>query len=77
MWLNIALIIISFIAVRLLTPKPEEQKPAVFADFDTPIAEEGASIPVLFGTRDIMAPNVVWYGDLDYDPIRKKQGKKG
>jgi len=36
-----------------------------------PTAEEGREISVLFGTRVIDAPNVVWYGDIVAEPIQK------
>jgi hypothetical protein len=31
---------------------------------DIPTAEIGKEIPVLFGTKKVTSPNVVWYGDL-------------
>lgn len=57
----------------LLRPKQKvnNAKPATESDFDFPTAEEGRPIPVLFGTRRITAPNVVWYGDISSTPIRK------
>jgi len=33
-------------------------------DLDFPTAEEGKPIAVLFGTRRLKDPNVVWYGDI-------------
>lgn len=59
-----------------LQPKPKSAKPAPLGDFNVPTAEEGREIPVLFGTRDIQGPNVVWYGDLRATAIRSKSGKK-
>jgi len=71
---SVALNVLSF----LLTPKPkvDKLKPAGIDDFDVPVAEVGKEIPVLFGTREIQTPNVVWYGDLRAIAIRKKGGKK-
>lgn len=40
-------------------------------DIDVPTADEGVEIPVLFGTRRIGGPNVVWWGDLQTKAIRK------
>lgn len=60
----------------VLAPKPQSQKPAGFGDIQAPIAEEGVEIPVLFGTRDLNGPNVVWYGDLKTVAIKSKGGKK-
>lgn len=56
-----------------LRPKPETNnaKPASESDFDIPTAEEGRPIPVLFGTRRITSPNVVWYGDISSTAIKK------
>jgi hypothetical protein len=53
-----------FVLQLVLAPKPQNAKPASLDDFTAPTAEEGRSIPVLFGTRDLKAPNAVWYGDL-------------
>ena len=33
-------------------------------------------LPVVFGTVLLRGANVVWYGDLEAEPIRKKGGKK-
>jgi hypothetical protein len=59
-----------------LRPKPQSAKPASINDFQVPTAEEGREIPVLFGTRDITGPNVVWYGDLGTKAVKSKGGKK-
>lgn len=59
-----------------MQPKPQSQKAAGLGDIQVPTAEEGREIPVLFGTRDIDGPNVVWYGDLKTVAIKSKGGKK-
>ena len=51
-------------------------QPASLSDVDAPTAEEGRPIPVVFGTVLLRGSNVVWYGDLEADPIKKKGGKK-
>lgn len=51
-------------------PKPQSQPPAEFSAITAPTAEEGRAIPVLFGTRVISGPNVVWYGDMRTSEIR-------
>ena len=56
--------------------KQQSQKPAGLSEIEAPIAEEGVEIPVLFGTRDLNGPNVVWYGDLKTVAIKSKGGKK-
>lgn len=35
------------------------------------------AIPVLFGTRVINQPNVVWYGDVKTTEIRQSSGSGG
>jgi hypothetical protein len=68
----IASLVISF----ALQKKPQSQPPPVLSDIKAPTAEEGREIPVLFGTRDVESPNVVWYGDLRTVPVKSKGGKK-
>jgi hypothetical protein len=60
----------------MLAPKPPQPKPAGIGDFKVPTAEQDRTIPVVFGTVWITGPNVVWYGDLRSQPIKKKGGKK-
>ncbi len=57
-------------------PKPDQPKPGKIGDKDVPIASASAPIPVLFGTRRLSGPNVVWYGDVRSKPIKKKGGGK-
>ena len=71
-WAQIAMLIISLAISYATRPKPQGAKPAGLSDFTVPTAEDGRVIPVLFGTRDISGPNVVWYGDLKITPIKKK-----
>lgn len=75
-FVQIALIIVSALISYALTPKPKPPKPAAITDFDVPTAEEGREIPVVFGEPWITGPNVLWYGDLRSEPIKKKGGKK-
>lgn len=75
-WWYIVVFIVALVAAYSMMPKPQSQPPAGLGDFQVPTAEEGREIPVLFGTRDVSGPNVVWYGDLKVVPIRKKGGKK-
>jgi hypothetical protein len=42
-----------------------------------PVAQLGMPIPVIFGTCDIKAQNVVWYGDIGVTAVKAKSGKKG
>lgn len=73
MWM--AVVWIASLAISYaLTPKPQNAKASGLGDFQAPTAEEGREIPVLFGTRDISGPNVVWYGDLRTRSIKKRSG---
>ena len=65
-----------FLISVALAPKPPEPKPAALSDVEAPTAEEGRPIPVVFGAVLLRGANVVWYGDLAADPIKKKGGKK-
>lgn len=77
MWQFIAGLILAMLASYFLRPKPQNIPPAGIDDIKAPTAEQGRDIPVLFGTKELTGPNVVWYGDLRTDPIKKSGGKKG
>ena len=64
----IAMMVVSY----LIAPKPKVSPPEAQEFQEVPTAQEGESIVVLFGTRDIKSPSVVWYGDVDTQEIRKK-----
>lgn len=78
MWVELAVWVVTTLISYVLTPKPKYNAPtaAGLGDFTVPTAQEGREIPVLFGTRDISGPNVVWYGDLRVVPVQKSGGKK-
>ena len=65
--ISIILAVISIIAsiVSLVmganTPRPREAEDKTY---ETPTQEVGVPIAVLFGTRIIKRPSVVWWGDL-------------
>ena len=75
MWYLVVIVVAALVSVAL-APKPPEPKPASLSDVDAPTAEEGRPIPVVFGSVLLRGTNVVWYGDLAADPVRKKGGKK-
>lgn len=75
-FIQIGLILVSSLISYALTPKPKPPKPAAITDFDVPTAEEGREIPVVFGEPWITGPNVLWFGDLKAEAIKKKGGKK-
>jgi hypothetical protein len=76
MWWYVAVFIVALVVAYSMAPKPQTQPPQGLGDVKVPTAEEGREIPVLFGTRHIEGPNVVWYGDIKTVAIRKKGGKK-
>lgn len=76
MWWYVATFIAALVVVSSSMPKPQSAPPVGFGDVKVPTAEEGRSIPVLFGTRILEGPNVVWYGDFDTEPVKGKGGKK-
>lgn len=76
MWWYLAIMVVSALISYALAPKPPKPKPPSMEDLSVPIAEEGIELPWIFGdwlTRD---PNVVWFGDLSTEAIKKKAGKK-
>jgi len=64
----------AFLVAELFKPKPdiENAKPAGLGDFNFPTATEGRVIPLVWGTVELSAPNVIWFGDLRTDRIREK-----
>ncbi len=76
MWWMLATFVISLAIAIAFAPKPQSVPPPGLNEVNTPTAEDGREIPVLFGTRDLRAPNVVWYGAIRVVPIKKKGGKK-
>ena len=75
-WVQLILLVVSYVVSIALAPKPPKPKPAALKDFDVPVADEGRPIPIVFGTVTITGPNVLWYGDLRTSPIKEKGGKK-
>lgn len=75
-WIAAIIFVVALVVAVAMMPKPQSQPPAGLGDIKAPTAEEGREIPVLFGTRDIEGPNVVWYGDFEAVAIKKKGGKK-
>lgn len=59
------------VAAYLTAPKPVKPRSPTLEDIKAPTAEQGRPIPIPFGTVWVEGPNVVWYGDLHYEPIKK------
>ena len=71
-WPYVVAFVIALVVAYAAMPKPQNAAPAGIGDVQVPTAEEGREIPVLFGTRELRGPNVLWYGDFSAVPIRKK-----
>ena len=71
---TLALMAVVFVVSELLRPKPkmEDIRPSSIGDFNFPTATQGRVVPLVWGTVMIGGPNVVWYGDLQQDAIKKK-----
>lgn len=69
MWF-IAIVVIAVAAYQYAKPKPvEPQKPQAM---EPPTAEEGRSLPILFGTRTRKKYNVTHFLDTSTEAIRRK-----
>ena len=75
MYVQLVILVIAIIAAVALQPKPPGRKPSSLEEIDIPTADEGRPIPVVYGTVVTKSPNVVWYGDLGYQPVKQKGGK--
>lgn len=74
-WVYVAILAVSVVVSIALAPKLPAQKSPSLEDLEVPTAEEGRPIPVVFGTVTVQSPNVVWYGDITYKPVKRKAGK--
>lgn len=75
-WPQIVAIAVITIAAYALMPKPQQPSPPIAGKLEPPTTEAGKSIPVVFGTREITEPSLVYWGGVSVDPIRKRGGKK-
>ena len=71
MWFLVAVFVVALVLAVAMIPKPQSAKPQGLEDVTVPTAEEGREVAVLFGTRVIEGPNLVWYGDFKALPIFK------
>jgi hypothetical protein len=78
MWNFLLTWIVTTVLSALLAPRPKVQdaQPGQIGERDIPMASQDAPIPVLFGTRVLSQPNVVWWGDVRVVPISRKSGGK-
>lgn len=71
----LAIFVVAVVVAVALAPKPPNARPPSLSGIEAPTAEEGRPLPVVFGTATLQDPNVVWYGDLSYAPVRTRSGK--
>jgi hypothetical protein len=74
MYYYIAVMIIMYFFAKMLAPKVRNAVPQTPTGVIT--IDNTACIPVLFGTRELLQPNCVWYGDLGTTPIYASSGGK-
>ena len=72
-WMIIIMVAVSYGMSVLMRKKQKFPNNDVDPDSEitAPTADEGKPIAVLFGTRRIKGPNVVWYGDIKTDAIMR------
>lgn len=72
-FLMLALLAASMVLGELFKPRPKDSsRPASLREFNIPTADETRPIPVIWGTVNMDAPNVIWYGDLRTIKITKR-----
>lgn len=66
-WFNLLLLAFSFIALAILSPKPqiEDARAQELNPDSFPRATENASVPLVLGKVEMKAPNTIWYGDFE------------
>lgn len=74
-WAYLIIFLVGLFVAYAMSPKPPVPPPPSLADMQVPTAEPGRPVPVIFGTRLVKAPNVVWYGDLRYSEVKTSSGK--
>lgn len=74
---QLVLMVVS-VAISMANQPDAPQTPnAEAGKLETPTAEEGSSIPVVFGTVVVKQSNVVWYGDPKVVDIVVNAGSGG
>ncbi len=66
----------SYAITATMTKRQPAQTPAALEDFDFPQFDEGTAQAVVFGDCWTEGWMVLWYGDYQVTPIKKKGGKK-
>lgn len=72
---SLVMMVISYAIQMILMPRPENND-AVVGDMDIPTAEDGKTIPVVFGTILVKDSNIIDYFDAKTEAIKSGGGKK-
>lgn len=75
MYIYYAVVLILSVASYIYSTKQNQDSSIVSDDFEATTADEGKTIPVVFGTC-WLGQNVVWYGHVDTEAVQSKGGKK-
>lgn len=51
------------VVAYIIMPKPKTPKPEAARDLESPTAEAGRPVPVVFGTVTVKGPNILWFGE--------------
>lgn len=63
-WLVALLISVAVsIASYIIMPKPKAPKPEAAKELENPVSEAGIPVKVVFGSKLIKDPNIIWYGE--------------
>ena len=76
MWLQVAILVASYLLSAANQPKPAKPKPAAFSSFDFPRCEEGSEKTVLFGQRWTKSWMVLSVRNQRSEAIKSSGGKK-
>lgn len=76
MWIQIAILVASYVLSAATAAKPVKPKPALFSDFDFPRSDEGTEKSVIFG--QVWSPDwmVLSVRNQRSKAIKSKGGKK-
>jgi hypothetical protein len=76
MWVELGFFVASLVIGYIFRPKVKYDSPKPGTVEAKATATAGGEIGVLFGSREITGPNIVWWGDVKTKAIKKSGGKK-
>ena len=72
----VVLLAASYAITASMSRRQPAKKPATVEEFDFPQADEGTAQAIVFGDVWVTEWMVLWYGDYQISPIKKKGKKK-